>query len=70
LTIKNKTSFFIETTITIVGGWKYRAKEKEEVARYKPEPAKINLGEILQAELQRIEELKEEEKNQEEQQES
>ncbi len=45
----------------------YRAKEKEEVARYKPEPAKINLGEILQAELQRIEELKEEEeKSQEE----
>jgi len=44
----------------------YRAKEKEEVARYKPEPAKINLGEILKAELERIEELKEEEKEKEE----
>ncbi len=43
----------------------YRAKEKEEVARYRPEPAKINLGEILKAELQRIEELKVEESQEE-----
>ncbi len=43
----------------------YRAKEKEEVARYRPEPAKINLGEILKAELERIEELKVEESREE-----
>lgn len=36
----------------------YRAKEKEELARYRPEPAKINLGEILQAELEKLEELR------------
>ncbi len=36
----------------------YRTKEKEELARYRPEPAKINLGEILQAELEKLEELR------------
>ncbi|MEO0157488.1 MAG: S1 RNA-binding domain-containing protein, partial [candidate division WOR-3 bacterium] len=40
----------------------YKAKEaerKEELAaRFKPEPARLNLGEILKAELDRLEELK------------
>ncbi len=36
----------------------YHAKEKEEMARYRPEPARINLGEVLRMELERLEELK------------
>jgi len=36
----------------------YQAKEKEEMARYRPEPARINLGEVLRMELERLEELK------------
>lgn len=36
----------------------YRAKEKEEMARYRPEPVRVNLGEVLKAELEKLEELK------------
>ncbi len=36
----------------------YRTKEKEEMARYRPEPARIYLGEILKAELEKLEELR------------
>jgi len=35
----------------------YRAEEKAEIAKFKSEPAKINLGEILKAELEKLEEL-------------
>jgi small subunit ribosomal protein S1 len=36
----------------------YRAEEREEVMRYKPEPARMNIGEVLKAELEKMEELK------------
>jgi len=51
----------------------YETKEKEEMARYRPEPARINLGEVLRMELEKLEELKsesqEEEKEEERQEE-
>jgi small subunit ribosomal protein S1 len=36
----------------------YRSKEMEEIARYRPEPVRVNLGEVLRAELEKLEELK------------
>ena len=36
----------------------YKSKEREEIARYRPEPVRVNLGEVLKAELEKLEELK------------
>jgi len=36
----------------------FRSKEREEIARYRPEPVRVNLGEVLKAELEKLEELK------------
>jgi len=36
----------------------YKEKEKEEIARYRPEPVRINLGEVLKSEIEKLEELK------------
>ncbi len=47
-----------------------RAKERADLARYRPEPARINLGELLRGELERLQALRESREQEEEASES